>query len=55
MHRGLKLALLHLDPIVVEPHLGDLSRMNIDKAAESDDVVVTGDGSEDTRLDVIRS
>ena len=52
---GLKLALIHFDPIVVEVHHSVFSSMNSDMAAESDDVVATGDGGEDARLDVHRT
>ena len=40
---------------MVEIHTSVFSRINNDIAAESDDVVAAGDGSEDARLDVQRS
>ena len=52
---GLKEALIHTDPIVVEIHLSPFPRRNIGNPAEGDDVVAAGDGSEDARLDVHRA
>ena len=52
---GRKLALLHWDPIVVEKEVRVETSMNGGNAADSDDVVATGDGGEDARLNVHRT
>ena len=52
---GRKLALLHWHPIVVEKEVRVETSMNGGNAADSDDVVATGDGGEDARLDVHRT